>query len=235
MSEAETKPAAKKIMPREVLFFELEYIATEGRQAMFDAVKQVLAAKHVEVTPASFSRFGTAPRPAQVIQSLIQASGKNLTTADQLAVQAESELKKFFEEKAVPNKEMLALIKAAREKNIQVVAISAWSEETAKALMQKLGLDGLGVELEAFDSNDPVFPRADHWLRMLKNRGQETIPLIAIVSSQTACKGALTAGATCVAVPDAYTNYEDFSGAKLVLESLGEVPVKEILDLVSRQ
>jgi beta-phosphoglucomutase-like phosphatase (HAD superfamily) len=70
---------------------------------------------------------------------------------------------------------------------------------------------------------------------MLKNRGQETIPLIAIVSSQTACKGALTAGATCVAVPDAYTNYEDFSGAKLVLESLGEVPVKEILDLVSRQ
>jgi beta-phosphoglucomutase-like phosphatase (HAD superfamily) len=235
MSEAESKGGTQKAMPREVLFFELEYIATNGRQGLFDVVRQVLKAKDIDVTPAVFSRHGTASRPAQVVQALIDASRKNLTTGEQLGLQAEDAMKKFLAETALLNKELPTLIKAAQEKNIQVVAISAWPEAAAKALLQKLGLDALGVDLEAFDTEDPVFPRADHWLRMLKNRGQDTLPLIALVSSQAACKGALTAGATCIAVPDEYTAYEDFSGAKLVIDSLADVKASEILDLVSRR
>jgi hypothetical protein len=101
--------------------------------------------------------------------------------------------------------------------------------------MKKTGLSELGADLVAMDSTDPIFPRADHWLRILKQRGQEEIPAIAIVASRAACKGALTAGATCIALPDAYTAYEDFTGAKVVLDTLGDLPAKELLDLVSRR
>jgi hypothetical protein len=100
--------------------------------------------------------------------------------------------------------------------------------------MKQLGLDELGVDLESSDSEDPVFPRADHWLRMIKTREQETLPLIAILNSRAACKGALTAGAACIAVPDAYTAFEDFTGAKVVLDSVDEMKPEELLDLVSR-
>ena len=133
------------------------------------------------------------------------------------------------------NKDLPALIKTAQECNIQVVALSAWPEAAAKELMKKTGLDALGVDLVAMDSIDPIFPRADHWLRILKQRGQENIPLIAIVGSRAACKGALTAGATAIALPDVYTAFEDFTGAKVVLETLGDMPAKELLDLVSRR
>ena len=44
------------------------------------------------------------------------------------------------------------------------------------------------------------FPRADSWLKMLKKCDKEDATLIAVVSSQIACKGALTAGAACIAV-----------------------------------
>jgi len=118
---------------------------------------------------------------------------------------------------------------------MEVVAISPWPKDVAEALMKKLGLDELGVDLEAFDSSDVAFPRADHWLRLLKQRDQDTIPLVAIVSSRNACKGALTAGATCVAVPDAYTSFEDFGGAKVVLDKLGDMPAKELIELVRRR
>lgn len=237
MSTATAKavPVTEENTAREVLFFELEFIATTGRQALFDSVKQTLKSKDIELTPALFARYGITPRPGAAIQAMIEASGKNITTGDQLAEQAEKAMQKFFTEKACLNKDLPALIKAARKKNMDLVAISAWPEETARGLMEKLGLDKLGVDLEAFDSEDPVFPRADHWLRLLKQRDQETIPLIAVVSSRAACKGALTAGATCIVVPDEHTAFEDFTGAREVIESLGEIPAEKLLDLVSRQ
>ena len=234
-TKVETKPAAEKVKAREVLFFELEYVAVNGRQIMFDVLKQVMKGKDIEVTPALFVRYGLTPRPGKAIEAMIGASGRNLTTGDQLTEQAENLLVKAFVEKAVLNKALPALIKVAQECNIQVVALSAWPEAAAKELMKKTGLDELGVDLVAMDSIDPIFPRADHWLRILKVRGQENIPLIAIVASRAACKGALTAGATAIALPDAYTAFEDFTGAKVVLDTLGDLSAKEMLDLVSRR
>lgn len=227
--------AAKKKTAREVLFFELETIATTGRAAMFDAVKKVMKSKDVDVTTGLFAKCGITARPGAAIQAMIADSGRNLTTGDQLTTQAETAVKKVFADSAELNADLPALIKEAQANKIQVVAISAWPKNVAEALMSKLGLDAMGVELEALDSTDAVFPRADHWLRLLKQRDQDTIPLIAIVSSRNACKGALTAGATCIAVPDAYTSFEDFAGAKVVLDKLGDMPVAELIELVSRR
>lgn len=234
-AKTETKPAAEKAKAREVLFFELEYVAVNGRQLMFDTLKQVMKSKDIDVTPALFARCGLTPRPGKAIQAMIEASGRNLTTGDQLAEQAESLLAKAFAEKTVLAKELPSIIKVAQERNIQVVALSAWPEAVAGQVMKKTGLDELGVDLVAMDSTDPIFPRADHWLRILKQCGQENIPLIAIVSSRAACKGALTAGATAIVLPDVYTAFEDFTGAKVVLDTLGDLSAKELLDLVSRR
>lgn len=232
---SEHKPHTEKIKVREVLFFELEYVAVSGRQMMFDAIKQVLMTKAIDLTPALFSRYGLSPRPGATIKAVLEASGRTAADADSLADQAEDLMKKSFAEKAVLAKELPALVKAAQERSIKVVAISAWSDAVARELMKKTGLDALGVDLVAMDSHDPIFPRADHWLRILKQRGQEGIPVIALVASRAACKGALTAGATCIALPDAYTAYEDFTGAKAVLSALGDLPAQELLDLVSRR
>lgn len=238
MSETETIEAAdavEKKTAREVLFFELETVATTGREAMFEAVKKVMKSKDIEVTPALFSKCGITARPGAAIQAMIDDSGRNLSTGDQLAASAETAMKKYFASDAELNAGLPALIKAAQAMNIEVVAISAWPADVAEALMKKLGLDELGVALEALDSTDAAFPRADHWLRLLKQREQDTIPQIAVVSSRFACKGALTAGATCIAVPDAYTTFEDFAGAKIVLDLLGDMKPQELLDLVSRR
>ncbi|MBI9019724.1 MAG: hypothetical protein JEZ10_00505 [Verrucomicrobia bacterium] len=238
MSKTETvatAEAAKKKPAREVLFFELETIATNGREAMFEAVKKAMKSKDIDVTPALFAKCGITSRPGAAIQAMIDDSGRNLSTGDQLATQAETAVKKFFADDAALNADLPALIKEAQSRDIEVVAISAWPKDVASALMTKLGLDALGVQLEALNSTDAIFPRADHWLRLLKQRDQDTIPLIAIVSSRNACKGALTAGATCIAVPDAHTSFEDFAGAKVVLDKLSDMKPQELIELVRRR
>ena len=237
MSETEaveTEVVVEKMIAREVLFFELETFATTGREAMFEAVKKVMKSKDMDVTPALFAKCGLSSRPAGAIQALIDNSGRNLTTGDQLSIQADTAMKKFFSDKAELNNALPALIKAAQSMDIEVVALSPWGNDLASALMKKLGLDELGVDLVAQDCASEVFPRADHWLRFLKQREQDKIPVIAVVTSTAACRGAMTAGAPCVAIPDSYTSFDDFSGAKLVLDSLGEMKPKELLAMVSR-
>jgi beta-phosphoglucomutase-like phosphatase (HAD superfamily) len=227
-------PAAKKAA-REVLFFELETLATTGRKAMFEALKKVMKGKDMDVTRALFAKCGITARPAAAIHAMINDSGRNLTTGDQLAEQAETELKKFFKDEAELNPALPPLIKAAQENKMEVVALSPRGEKQAVALMKKLGLDEMGVSLEVADCQDEVFPRADHWLRILKQREQDMIPVIALVTSAGTCRGALTAGATCVAIPDEYTGFGDFSGAKVVLDSLADMTPAELLELVSRR
>ncbi len=238
MSEAktvDTPQAADKKTAREVLFFELETFATTGRAAMFEVLKKVMKSKDLDVTQPLFAKCGLTARPAAAIQALIDNSGRNLSTGDQLAEQAENAMKKFFEDEAELNAALPALIKKAQGMNIEVVALSPWGEKQASALMKKLGLDEMGVDLVALDCQDAIFPRADHWLRFLKQREQDMIPVIALVSSSASCRGAMTAGATCVAIPDAYTSFEDFSGAKVILDSLDEMKPAELLELVSRR
>jgi len=233
-AKTETSPAAEKSKAREVLFFELEYAAVNGRALIFETLKQALKGKGADVTPALFARCGLFSKPRKTILSVIEACGLS-TAGEQLADQIEAAVMKAFAERAKMNEDLPALIKAAQESLIQTVALSVLPEPVARDLMKKTGLDELGVDLVALDSTDPVFPRADHWLRILKQRGQDTIPLIAVVSSRIACKGALTAGATCIALPDAHTSFEDFTGAKVVLDALGDMPAQEILDLVCRR
>lgn len=230
----ETDAPTEKNTAREVLFFELETMGVDGRKTMFNVVQKVMKSKDMDVTPMLFSKCGITARPGAAIQALIDDSGRNLTTGDQLAEQAETAMKKFFADEAELNPALPPLIRAAQEKNIQVVALSPWGDEQASALMNKLGLDEMGVELETVDCKDAVFPRADHWLRILKQRDQDLIPVIALVTSVGVCRGAMTAGATVVAVPDDYTSYEDFSGAKMILDSLGDIKPAELLDLVCR-
>lgn len=238
MSEAETVKTTEvegKKTAREVMFFELETLGATGRKAMFEALKRVMKSKDIDVTKALFAKCGLTARPAAAIQAMIDDSGRNLTTGDQLAEQAEAAMKKFFGEEAELNQALPALIQAAQEQNIEVVALSPWGEKQAAELMTKLGLDEMGVDLVALDCQEAVFPRADHWLRFLKQREQDAIPVIALVTSAGACRGAMTAGATVVAVPDEYTTFEDFSGAKVILDSLDEMKPAELLDLVSRR
>ncbi len=230
----EATETVEKNPAREVLFFELETFATTGREAMFEALKKVMKSKELEVTQALFAKCGLTARPGAAIQAMIEDSGRNLTTGDQLADQAENALKKFFTDQAELNPALPALIKVAQKKDIEVVALSPWGQEQAAALMKKLGLDEMGVDLVALDCEEAVFPRADHWLRFLKQREQDVIPVIALVTSSAACRGAMTAGATCVAIPDTYTSFEDFSGAKVIIDSLDEMKPAALLELVSR-
>ncbi len=216
------------------LIFELEYVAANKRQVEFDSIKSAAATKGVEVTPVSFSRSGMSPLSRAAVTAVLKQAGKKTDAIEKAVAEVEKAATAFCENGDELNAGLEKLIKATQANGIPGLTFTALPEEKAIKLMNRLGLAEMGVELIIPDEVKDSFPRADAWLKMLKKCDKEDATLVAIVSSQTACKGGLTAGAACIAVPDQYTAFQDFSGAKMVLDSLSDAKPKEILDLTLR-
>ncbi len=216
------------------LIFELEYVAAKKRHIEFSAIQRAAKTKGVEVTKVSFARSGMSPLSRAAITSVLKQAGKKADAIEKAVTAVDKEVAAYCANDAELDLGLEKLIKAVQAKNIPVLAFTALPEKVAHVLMAKLGLDKMGVELVIPDEVKESFPRADSWLKMLKKCDKEDATLVAVVSSQIACKGSLTAGAACIAVPDEYTDFQDYSGAKMVLESLSDVKAKDILDLTLR-
>lgn len=230
----DAKPIEKKARPTHALIFELEYVAIRLRNVQYEAIKSVVAVKGVELSPVLFSRSGMSPLHRSAITYVLAQAGKKSDAIEKAVAEVDKVVAEFCEHSAELDKGLEKLIKVTLERGIPVLTFSALPETLAKKLMEKLGLAALGVELIIPEEVKPSFPRADDWLKMLKQCNKEGVTLVAVVSSQIACKGALTAGAACIAVPDQFTVFQDYSGAKLVLESVADEKPVAILDLTLR-
>ncbi len=216
------------------LIFELEYVAAKTRAVEYASIKSAVSTKGVELNPVLFSRSGMSPSHRQAITDVLKQAGKKADAIEKAVNEVNKSVTAYCAGEAVLDEGLAKLIKATQARNIPVVTFTALPESDAKALMAKLGLDELGVELILPEEVKESFPRADDWLKILKQCDKENATLVAVVSSQVACKGALTAGAACIVVPDEFTQFQDFSGAKLVLDSLKDEKPDVLLDMTLR-
>ncbi|MBN2161991.1 MAG: hypothetical protein JXR25_06855 [Pontiellaceae bacterium] len=224
----------KKTRATHALIFELEYVAAKTRAVEYEAIKSAVSTKGVELTPVLFSRSGMSPIHRAAITDVLTLAGKKADAIEKAVGEVDKSVADYCENQAVLDKGLEKLIKATMERGIPVITFTALPQNLAEKLMARTGLDKLGVELVVPEEVKESFPRADDWLKMLKQCNKEHVTLVAVVSSQVACKGALTAGAACIVVPDAYTSFQDFGGAMMVLDSLEDEKPDTILDMTLR-
>lgn len=225
---------AKKTSTTHALIFELEYVAAKTRAVEFASIQSAAKTKGVELSLVAYSRSSMSPLHRAAVTDVLKRAGKKADAIEKAVNEVDKTVANYCENEAELDAGLAKLIKATQDRGIPVIAFTALPEAIAKKLMVKLGLDAMGVELLIPEEVKDSFPRADDWLKMLKQCNKEHSTLVAVVSSQVACKGALTAGAACIVVPDEYTVFQDFSGAKMVLESLADEKPNAILDLTLR-
>jgi len=225
---------AKQTSTTHALIFELEYVAAKTRAVEFASLQSAAKTKGVELTKVAYSRSSMCPLHRAAVTDVLKRAGKKADAIEKAVNEVDKTVANYCTNEAELDKGLAKLIKATQSRGIPVIAFTALPEDIAQKLMAKLGLDALGVELLIPEEVKDSFPRADDWLKMLKQCNKEHATLVAVVSSQVACKGALTAGAACIVVPDEYTVFQDFSGAKMVLDSLADEKPNTILDLTLR-
>lgn len=219
--------------PDRALLFELENVAASGRQIVYDVLKSVLAEKGVKMTPIMFSRCCLQPCVKQFLPRLLAVSKKERLSEGKLLTEIERGIDLSFSDGSIKLAAGVeSLLAAARKEGVRTGAVSALGAETVKQLAEKLGLGEMGVHALPCSAEDKVFPSADAWLTLAKDISVRPLLCVAVVTSSTACRTALSAGMKCAAVPDAFTAFQDFGGADCVADELSDDAVKEIIGLI---
>lgn len=216
------------------LLFELEFIALEARKATFELFQSLLSDSGVKLNPVQFSRYCLHPSPSFAVPALLESLEGKLPNEDKLIDDVSSGLAMYYSSgEAVLRPELKTFLDIARERNVDVGAMSCQDDQAASALIEKIGLDPDEIPVFAYSAGKhTVFPRADMWLKITKTLGKSPRNCVALVSSATSAKSALSSGMRCIALPDAYTGYQDFGGADAVIDSLADADLNELADLV---
>jgi beta-phosphoglucomutase-like phosphatase (HAD superfamily) len=225
--------SVRKVRVQSGILFELEMVAVKGRKTVYDVWKKVLAAREAELTPALFMRYGLNASPKAFLPELLNALGKGRFSPDKILADYQEAVAAAF-----PSKNMILdaglgkIMKFATAQKFALGAVSGLDPAAAAALMKALDIGDAGVKLVCAPSLDQEYPSADAWMKLAKQIGLPPVRCIAIVSSDVACRAALTTGMRCIVVPDDFTAFQDFGGAEAVVEKLEERTVRDVLALL---
>ncbi len=212
------------------LLFELEGLAADGRGAAFRVLNSLLGEQGKAVDRVLYSRFCLDAFPGAYLPELLQALELSKQQTAKLAEDVRNGTFMELHAKADPPSPALAeLLHRARERGVSIGVLSSFAEERAREIFTQLGLDAFDAQLFCFSEVEDAFPRPDCWLKVAKSLGKNPVYCGVIAGSQLAVKSALSAGMPCVATPDEFTAFQDFSGANVVLDQLGDEPVDEVL------
>jgi beta-phosphoglucomutase-like phosphatase (HAD superfamily) len=210
--------------------FDLEYVAVPGRKILFDVLKNALAERDAELTPAIFSRCCLRPAPKQYVRLLLETLGKTRHSAERLADEVTEALKLSLSDGTVKlEPDAGTVIRAAREHGIGCGAVTVLEESAAEALMERLGLTELGVEMLAYTPEFQDIPDPRPWRRIVRMLGMQPHQCIALLSDAFACRSALRGGLSCIVRPDVYTSYQDFGGANAIVDRLDTTILDDLL------
>lgn len=213
-----------------VLLIDLDYVVVNLRKVEFQAMQKGLDPKGVELNKAIYTKSSMSPNYRFTIKEILTSLGKKADAIEKAVSEVKKSAIDFFENNKELNKGVMDLINSATKRNVEVKFYSTMEKSSIDKLLTNLGLDSYNLDVIVPNEINDIFPKADDWLKMLKQANIEDKTIVALVSSQLACKGALTAGASCVVVPDEFTAFQDFSGSKFILDNLSDEKPEVILD-----
>jgi HAD superfamily hydrolase (TIGR01509 family) len=191
--------------------------------------EEVFAQHGVEVPRERFLlRIGTLNGPDELdeLDALLDAP------VDREAVQAarrarEREL--IAEEPLRPGVDRL--LEEARELGLQVAIVSSSSVEWVQSHLARLAIEHhVGLVLCADGDRDRCKPSPALYLEALDRLGARADEAIALEDSTNGVAAAKAAGIFCVAFPNPVTSGLDFSAADLVVHSLDELSLAELVE-----
>jgi beta-phosphoglucomutase-like phosphatase (HAD superfamily) len=225
----------KRQSPSSAVVFELEWVALRARQLEYAAVKQVFGNKGHELNPGLYVRYGTHREVREAVPALLKALGKDRAASEKLVVEAQEAVAAVYKAPGLKLQAAVArLLKAAADAGRALGAVSVLEREKAQDLASRLGLSALGVSLVSCNAGRQAEPGADAWMRCAHSLRLVPSQCVALATSAIACKGAVKANMRCVAIPDVFTTYEDFSGVDLLLESVDELDFSHLPSVLGR-
>jgi len=216
-------------VPRRALLFELENVAFEGHNVLYNTVKKTLAAKDAKLSEVLFTRFCLDSTVGAFLPDLLNALGRRQLSADKLREQIGEQYTKAL---TVDGRKMnagLGRILDAAEKKCAVGALSCLEQDAAEAIGKQPDLTRLGVIMRARDPDQTECSSRDGWRKLANDLAVFPSLCVAITTNAAACRSALAAGMRVVVCPSKYAQCQDFGGADAVFDELSGAAVDFVM------
>jgi beta-phosphoglucomutase-like phosphatase (HAD superfamily) len=214
------------------LLFEFDNLVVCGRKIFRDALHDVLKNREISLDPSLFMRFCLRRSILDCPSALLDAIArkKPRISKEKVAQEIKAEIvRRLLNGRFSLDPEMGKILDVAAGTKMSVGALTCLPMDIAEPLQRSLGLQLRGTTVLSASACEREFPTADCWLKLAKTLTLPASRCIVLATSAYSCKSALVAGMSCVAVPDAFTAWEDFSGADSVMERLNASVFRDIL------
>ena len=226
------KPAKGGNPATPCLVFELETVAFNGGQVMYEILANLFKARDFKLTPELFTRFGLARPAPRTINRMLSALELNKTGVEALSAEIAQQFpRKLAQTKPVPA--VLKLLNEAARQSIPLGAIIACPAPQAQDLLKLLAVKSEITLLSLPSANGNGRPRADTWVKLAHQMQAVPAQCVALTNCAPSTRAAIVAGMHAVAIPDTYSAYQDFGGADMVFEKPAELPLAEIVALAA--
>ncbi|MDD2239834.1 MAG: hypothetical protein PHI93_04135 [Kiritimatiellae bacterium] len=236
MAAAKKKKEAEGTSAKSALIFEMDNVALGARQIRYEVLASILKEQKIELSPILFSRYCLHPSPSAFMASFLKQMAYTASPPKQVIERMMGEtVSRLMQKTTVVNDGLIQWIETAVSRGAAVACVSMLPQESADAVAAHLGFERWDIQVYSAlpHVDDRSFPRAEHWLRIIKAIDRTPTRSLALVSSMFAAKTALAAMMNVVAVPDEFTEYQDFCGANLVCAELKKVKPSVFFEEIS--
>ena len=232
MSTTPSKAAKDAPSAKPCLVFELETIAFNGSQAIYEALETVFKTRGFQLTPEIFIRFNlTRPTP-RALNRMTTALAINSSGIEAMSAEiAQQWPKKLAQTKPIPA--VVKLLGDAARQGIPLGAITACPAAPAQDLIKALALKAEVALVNLPAANGNGRPRPEAWTKLAHQMQAAPAQCVALANSAVTAQAAIMAGMHAVAIPDGFSVFQDFGGTDMVFEKPASLPLAEIMALAA--
>jgi HAD superfamily hydrolase (TIGR01509 family) len=214
------------------IVFDFDGLIVDTEYAGFVSWREVYDRFHVELSLDDWSHATGYVGGFDPALHLEQLLGKKLDWAQIIPEREARNWALTLEARTLPGIEIL--FRSARDRGLRIGVASnsgnGWVEEGLKRL-------GLRTFVDAVVTRDMVVnpkPAPDVYLKTVQNLAIEPNQAVALEDSEPGCRAAKQAGMKAVAIPNQFSERQDFAVADLIVKSAEALDLKSLEDLFER-
>lgn len=215
---------------RGVLVFEMETVALGARRIRYEVLSRILGEQGLTLSEAEFSRFCLGC-PKAYMPTLLERKGYTAAGPEQVTERLRGEtLSRLMQKDCQMDAGLKAWLDAASARGTAIVAASCLAADEAEAVAERLGFGQWHVAVCSGVGLEKGWDTPEGWQHAAQLTGRHAANALAVTTGAAFARAALAAGCHVTAVPDEFTDFEDFGGVDFLASSLSELKANDCFE-----
>ena len=215
---------------RGVLIFEMETVALGARRIRYEVLSRIFGEQGLSLSGAEFSRFCLGC-PKEYMPTLLERKGYTAAGPEQVTERLRGEtLSRLMQKDCQMDAGLKAWLDAVSERGMAIVAASCLPMDAAEGVAERLGFGQWHVQICSGAGMEKGWDTPEGWQHAAQSTGRHASSALAVTTGAAFARAALAAGCHVVAVPDEFTDFEDFGGVDFLASSLAELKANDCFE-----